>query len=281
MEAINSVRDQTYDDWEVVVVDDGSTDGTEEMLAREARHDPRIRCFRHSRRQGAQAARNTGIRGSRGQWIAFLDADDTYLPDSLKLRLGTAQAAGAGAVHSECLVRLTDGATRLFQTPPMEGDIRDAVLRRPGPTFPGMLVRREHLDRIIGLDESVPAYQEWDTAIRLSAVTRFAYVHGPTFIYHVRDDSMSMDPQRNAAGYEFVVRKHAARILRRLGPEAMAAHLLEAARQCDLAGNRARATMLVLLAGLTWPFAPIAVARAASSVVRGGPVGKSAADRAK
>jgi GT2 family glycosyltransferase len=79
--AIDSVVAQSFQDWELIVVDDGSTDGTDEVMDRS---DPRIRLIHQSNR-GAAAARNHGIAEARGQFIAFLDSDDEWLPHFLKL----------------------------------------------------------------------------------------------------------------------------------------------------------------------------------------------------
>ncbi|OGR09008.1 MAG: hypothetical protein A3K23_03435 [Desulfobacca sp. RBG_16_58_9] len=78
-QAVASVRAQTYRDFEIVVVDDGGTDDTFEVLSTW----PELRLLRHTGRQGVSAARNTGITAARGQWLAFLDSDDLWLPDKL------------------------------------------------------------------------------------------------------------------------------------------------------------------------------------------------------
>ena len=91
--AIDSVLAQTFSDWELLVVDDGSEDSTPKIAQEYARQDSRIHYLRHSPRRGAQAARNAGIRASGGRWIAFLDSDDQWLPDSLEVRLQLAATA--------------------------------------------------------------------------------------------------------------------------------------------------------------------------------------------
>lgn len=85
-EAIESVLAQTFQDWELLLVDDGSTDGSRDAARRYARDYPgRIRCLEHQSRasRGASASRNLGIRYARGEYLAFLDADDVYLPAKL------------------------------------------------------------------------------------------------------------------------------------------------------------------------------------------------------
>ena len=90
-EAIESVLAQSYKDFEIVVIDDGSTDDTSKVAARY----PAVRCIRQDN-QGLAAARNTGLRRSRGSYLVFLDADDRLLPEALEVGLGCFDA------HPEC-----------------------------------------------------------------------------------------------------------------------------------------------------------------------------------
>ncbi|HPO73378.1 MAG TPA: glycosyltransferase family A protein, partial [Armatimonadota bacterium] len=81
-ECLESVLAQTFTDWECIIVDDGSTDGTRELVAEYVRRDSRFR-YHWQENAGASAARNAGIERARGEWIAFLDSDDWYYPDAL------------------------------------------------------------------------------------------------------------------------------------------------------------------------------------------------------
>jgi glycosyltransferase involved in cell wall biosynthesis len=92
--AIQSVLVQSYSDLELIVVDDGSNDDTARIVEGYIRKDSRIRLISHGYRKGAQAARNAGIKAANGEWIAFLDSDDQWLPDSLNSRLRLAMTRG-------------------------------------------------------------------------------------------------------------------------------------------------------------------------------------------
>jgi teichuronic acid biosynthesis glycosyltransferase TuaG len=82
--AVRSVIAQTVTDWELVVIDDASTDDSIREVSQAAQGDPRIRCLRHTANCGAGIARNTGVRATSGRWIAFLDSDDEWLPNKLR-----------------------------------------------------------------------------------------------------------------------------------------------------------------------------------------------------
>jgi glycosyltransferase involved in cell wall biosynthesis len=266
--AIDSVRSQTLSDWELVVVDDGSTDRTAEVLNRLSASDPRIRIETHGNRRGAQAARNTGIRRAIGGWIAFLDSDDAYLPDSLERRLAVAARDGAAVVHSECLAQRADEELVPFGVPAMSGQIYRDVLARPGPMFQGLLVRRSTLLEIGPLDESITAYQEWDTSIRLARVAEFAFESDPTFVYDLRTPgAISRGYRRSAAGYEQVTRKHAGEILRVCGRRALARHHRFIADERSRAGDTARAIRSIAVATYYWPFSARGTLRSVRSVL--------------
>ena len=254
--AIESVQAQTESDFEIIVVDDGSTDRSAQVIKECARKDPRICLIEHGQRKGAQAARNTGIRAARGHWIAFLDSDDQWLPDSLELRLMIARSKGLHVVHSDCYV-LKPGREQLqrFGHPRFEGNVYRELLCRCGTLFPSFLVSKEALTRIGYLDETIVSYQEWDTAIRLAKYYDFAFVQEPTFIYDCSSaDTISKDLLRTARGYEQVFSKHWWSILCHLGPKTLASHYRRAAGLYHEAHDEDEARRCLKIAILLWPF---------------------------
>lgn len=233
---VESVRAQSYPHWEVVVVDDGSADATRDVVQGLAANDGRLRLAAHPERRGAQAARNTGVRAARGEWIAFLDSDDEFLPHSLEIRLQRAIEEGTEVVHSACRVRQPDGTVQAYHVPRLSGRIYHDLLRREGPVFPALLVRRHALEAIGLLDEQILAFQEWDTCIRLARRFEFSFEPCPTFVYDCRGaDAMSKDFVRNGRAYDQVVKKHFASILRHAGPAAIAYHHRQAQRWYEMA----------------------------------------------
>jgi glycosyltransferase involved in cell wall biosynthesis len=229
--AIQSVQDQSFQDFEILVVDDGSKDNTGNIVGEKASTDPRIKYLRHPVNRGAMAARNTGARAAQGEWVAFLDSDDEWLTNSLKLRLLDAEQRKVKVVHSECYIEYVSTKQRsLFGIRPFSGMVYQEFLRRPGPVFPALLVHFSALQAIDYLDESIVSYQEWDVSIRLAKDYEFGFVSEPTFIYYRHPDAaISYDMVRNARGYEQVVRKHTDEIISLLGRKALGDHYARAA----------------------------------------------------
>lgn len=105
-QAIQSVIDQTFTDWELLVIDDCSTDGTAGIVGRMAGQDSRIRLLRNPENMGVAQTRNRGLDLSRGRYVALLDSDDLWYPEKLSKQVALAAATGAGIVY--CSYALID-----------------------------------------------------------------------------------------------------------------------------------------------------------------------------
>jgi glycosyltransferase involved in cell wall biosynthesis len=293
--AVESVLAQTYADFEIIVVDDGSEDGTLKVAEGCGRKDSRVRHLAHGQRKGAQAARNTGIHAAQGRWIAFLDSDDEWLPGSLEVRLKLAVTGKAQVVHS-CGYLVTPGEAEprkmkwIFKGAedlerrglPLQGPLYKDLLRDPGPMFQALLVSKEALARIDYLDESIRTYQEWDTTIRLAKYYKFVYAPQPTFFWNCRNpDSMSKNLSGSALGYIQVIEKHQWSILRYLGPKALASHYEMAHSLFREAGDEIHADRCWRWANVWWPFRPSVWLARARRLVKGQAegVGTSQGDR--
>ena len=119
-QTLDSVLAQTCEDYEVVLVDDGSSDGSHDVLLSYAEEDPRFRVFRNGENRGAAFSRNRAVREAKGEYVAFLDADDLWTPDKLE------KQAAFAAAHPECRIWFTGSG---FLSP--SGGKLDSVLRVP------------------------------------------------------------------------------------------------------------------------------------------------------
>lgn len=188
--SIESVLAQTYEDLELLIVDDGSTDDTAELV--QSYDDDRITYIVHEENRGASAARNTGIERASGEYIAFLDSDDEWLPRKLEHQVAEIESRPPGWVAVYCGVELADedcrlrsyarrtGFSRLSKTEGAEGGVelvkdvlRDCLHTSAGST---LLVTADVVDAIDGFDESFERFQDPEFLIRVLRQGKLAYV---------------------------------------------------------------------------------------------------------
>lgn len=168
-------------DLEVVVVDDASSDNVAEVVARYSG----VRYIRLPVNQGQSAARNAGIRNSSGQYVAFLDDDDLWLPQKLALQVSALEAhPQAGLVYSQ-LVIVVEGQRLLFpEGPAPSGSLFRRLLFVNLCGNPGVpLVRRDALEKVGGFSEDVSGVEDYDLWLRLSYSVPFIYVPGAVAVY--------------------------------------------------------------------------------------------------
>ena len=197
---VGSVRAQTFADWELVAVDDGSTDDS--IAALESIRDPRIRVLRHERNRGPSAARNTAMAEARGDVFALLDSDDEWLPGKLAAQLDLLEICDLCG----CEYWLAeDGAERRVRLPEPPSWVEVLHTRCELGNGTTLMLRRKCAEEIGPFDEWMRVYEDWDWALRL--VTRFRYSVVPEPLARVHGGGLRA--ARNfAIGAEFFLAKH-------------------------------------------------------------------------
>ena len=193
--AIQSVLAQTYSDFEVIVINDGSTDNSLEQ-AQQIR-DPRIRIISQEN-QGVSSARNNGVAMAKFEWIAFLDADDEWYPEFLESLLSLkTQFPNADVLSSSYIILDRDGTSRLPRTSTLfsknwRGIITNfiEILQMDSPFDSSSIIVNKHtFDKIGGFVKGVHFGEDVDIWIRLSLQSKIAYINKPLSIYHKESEN--------------------------------------------------------------------------------------------
>lgn len=238
--AIQSVLAQSFSQIELIVVDDGSTDGTAEFL-RASVKGPRVRVIMHSAPRGPGAARNAGVRAARADWVAFQDSDDVWWPQKLerqwqcrlenpRLDLICCYARDLDAMGSEVRARTVD----------IEALRRDAAtyllepLRFITPTW---LVRKKVLEQAGGFLEDLQSTEDWELCLRLSDFARFGGIADTLVDKFSAGPSVFSDHGRRHQGISKTLSIHRQRWLRAGRRDQLSAMQLRFARRMALSGE--------------------------------------------
>lgn len=180
--AIDSVLAQTYDNFELIIVDDGSTDNTEELV--KSYKDERIRYCYTKINKGAAAARNYGIGNATCDYIAFEDSDDAWRPDKLEkqMKVMLDDSNEVGFVYHKIAYDMGHGRVAILPSEevPVEsksGNIYKQLLYDNLVDCPSLLVRKSCLDKVGVFDESLKALEDYDLALRLGKTYRAGFVN--------------------------------------------------------------------------------------------------------
>src|SRR3954470_1099780 len=188
--AVDSILKQTYENIEIIVVDDGSRDGTRERLAK---YGDKISVIAQ-KNAGPAAARNRGIKASRGQFIAFLDSDDEWLPNKVEQQVSLLRRAGNAVPCCLCNIRMRwDVSEResfdiaWLKPSASEGiwvNVDEVLATRFVLFNQGIMIRREAIEKIGGFDESLRLLEDHELALRLSLEGPWAFIREPLVVWH-------------------------------------------------------------------------------------------------
>lgn len=208
--AIKSVLVQTYQDLELIIVDDASTDNTTDVVKK--LNDPRIQYIRHETNKGGSAARNTGIKAARGQFIAFQDSDDEWLWGKLGKQVEIFDSCDnkVGVVYTGFLRWECQSAVYIPQPQIKirEGDISSQILLGNFVSTQTLLVRREHLEKAGFFDEQLPRLQDWELVIRLAKVCHFRLIDEPLVIVYSTPGNITSNKIAGLRALEIILEKH-------------------------------------------------------------------------
>ncbi|MDR7666384.1 glycosyltransferase [Methanosarcina sp. Z-7115] len=208
--AIQSVLDQTYQDLEIIVVDDGSIDNTGEII--KSFQDTKLKYIRYNKNKGASAARNTGIKAAKGKYIAFQDSDDEWFPDKLERQMEVFGDAPpeVGVVYSgfyriEADKKIYFPSDRFTQK---EGNIHNELLKGNFVGTPTVLIKKECFENTKYFDENLPALEDWELWIEISKHYFFKYINKPLLYSYSTANSVNLNQNNMLKAHETILLKH-------------------------------------------------------------------------
>jgi glycosyltransferase involved in cell wall biosynthesis len=262
--AILSVLNQEYDDFELIVIDDASTDETCQVV--QSFEDTRIRYIRHPQNRGAAAARNTGIHAARGRYLAFQDSDDEWLPEKLARQVASLSDSPekTGVAYSRCRLFNPNGTSRIlpsrtqlglrhlpFNIYHLEHDIYPALTRGNFVTTQSVLMKKKCIETVGMFDESLSRFQDWDLWLRIAQHYEFMYnPHVLVNIYRM-EESLSTNQAALWEAFAIIVPKHKGRPARRLQAHSQFATGHIKCQRDDLENGRKRLWRAVKLSPFT------------------------------
>ena len=191
---IQSVLNQTFKDFELIIVDDSSIDNTQEVI--KSFEDERIRYIRHEKNKGGSATRNTGIKVAQGEYIGLLDDDDEWLPEKIEKQVNKFKSLSDefGVVYSGfSYVSEEKGKIVSNIIPTLRGRLYKSLLKRCIVGSPTPLIKRSCFQKVGFFDETLPSCQDWDMWIRISKCYGFDFVPDVLAKHYVHGAQVSID----------------------------------------------------------------------------------------
>lgn len=198
--ALASILEQTLQDFEIIIVDDASQDDTESVV--KSLTDSRIKYLQHQTNLNGSAARNTGIKAARGEYLALLDSDDEWLPNHLATKIAYLQNNLCQGVFGSYYIYYSEDLIREIhcQPPPKDCTLAEYILSGKGDTRTSTFVFKTAAIQTIMFDESLAKHQDWDLAIRFAKVYKFSCETTSTVIAHYdRQQSISLKMNHSAS----------------------------------------------------------------------------------
>ncbi|MFH1744859.1 MAG: glycosyltransferase family 2 protein [bacterium] len=208
--AVQSVLNQTYQDFEIIVVDDGQEKSAENIIRQFS--NKRIRYIKHKERRGGSAARNTGIKNSQGKYIAFLDDDDEWVAEKLEIQTKQFEKTSDDVGFCFSAVKNIYGdKEQISFVPEGVGDYFEMALKKmKGFLTVTLIIKRNVFGKVGLFDEKFPSHQEPDLMIRVSKNFKGLGINKPLVSINMSDDHERIGSSlaRRISGRKMILEKY-------------------------------------------------------------------------
>lgn len=210
--AVDSVLEQTYQDFELIIVDDASTDNTCQIISEYK--DSRIKYLKTEDRHGANHARNVGISNAQGEYIAFQDSDDVWQPDKLEKQMKILQEeSDVDIVFSRYLHHLANGKAALvpnknYSAALLQNDLESILADNNVIGTPTLVIRKTCFDKMGMFDEMLPRFQDWEIVIRFVQEYKIKFLDEALLDAYEMKESISNTGKSFVSGKALIIKKH-------------------------------------------------------------------------
>ena len=253
VKSVESVLNQTYPVQEVIVVDDGSKDNTEEVV-RQIK-DGRVKYYKTPENHGAGAARNYGVKQARCEWIAFHDSDDEWLPGKLEKQVAYIEGyPEVGLVYTAFTI-CVDSQEYIFPqqfstgSKEYEGDLLRKLLIRNTVSTQTILMRKQIFEEMNGFDEDMNALEDWEFAIRVAIKYSIGFVSEPCVRVSTNGNRMSSSLSKHYINNCYIIRKHLNTYIRENLLDSVVEEMLRMAEQEGIKDVVAKMLLLYIQGG--------------------------------
>ncbi|MDT8860335.1 glycosyltransferase [Alkalihalobacillus sp. MEB130] len=241
-DAVQSILEQTYEYFELIIVDDASTDCSASII--QGIEDRRIRFYSHETNKGGSAARNTGILMAQGKWIAFQDSDDIWKRDKLEKQMNYVSEMDqvSPSIIYTSFIRHKDGKQELIPQADhrkKQGDIHKELIEENFISTQTVLLPKECFNHNEMFAEDLPRFQDWELWLRLSLSYRFVWIEEPLVDVFYTEESISSNHKKLVLAYEKILDKHQ-HLFEQAGSYYLASYLCSYGHNLCLAGDTKR-----------------------------------------
>lgn len=207
--SISSILNQTYGNFELIIVDDGSTDDTEKII--NSFKDERIQYISHETNKGVASALNTGINLCKGDYISFQGSDDEWRSEKLEKEIKIFENSNStlGVVYSGLYLFYKDKKIYFPYSDQIvkEGCIHDELIK--GNFVHALsLIRRSCFKKVGNFDENLPALEDWELYLRISKYYKFKFIKEPLVLHYLSTDSLTLKLHVQIKATEKIIEKH-------------------------------------------------------------------------
>lgn len=208
--AIGSVLCQTYQDFEIIVVDDGLKERAQNLV--KEINDPRILYIQNKKSLGGGGARNVGIRAARGEYVAFLDDDDEWLPEKLEVQMSLFEKSPNNVGF--CFSAVTNVFDAKEENTSVKEGVKDyseiSFIRFKGFLTVTLIIRKKIFDEIGGFDEKLPSHQDPELILRIAQKYKGLGINKPLVRVNMKSghEHIGSNLKRRIAGREMILKKY-------------------------------------------------------------------------